>query len=332
VIDVDVWHHKAAVFIAQVWSVHAFGFGFIGSKRAGSQGWKEHSVPIGITVNDLAKLLALLPRNRFDLYFCPNAFSMPRRKEEYALRTPYAWVDIDRATPGAFDPSPGVLIRTSPGRYQGLWPLRKVLHPSEAEDISRALAYEYGADRNGWTVTKYLRVPYTYNHKPEYDRPRVALVRADWSAIPVPSIARPAEPRPSPKLRAFPAMTRPNSDWEEIYERYKRRLGAFARAVIEHRRQLVLDRSRCIYAIIADMDRCGASHEEIASVLWHNVYFVSKHGQNVPKLNEELSRVLRKLRASRDRSTNALALHQARRRARPVIPDPAAARGRHTRA
>src|SRR5262249_25123209 len=33
-------------------------------------------------------------------------------------------------------------------------------------------------DRNGWSITKYLRVPWTYNHKPEYDRPLIELIAA----------------------------------------------------------------------------------------------------------------------------------------------------------
>ena len=35
--------------------------------------------------------------------------------------------------------------------------------------------------------------------------------------------------------------------------------------------------------------------DEIATVLWHNPYFLAKHGKNLPALHAELGRILSKL-------------------------------------
>jgi hypothetical protein len=55
------------------------------------------------------------------------------------------------------------------------------------------------------------------------------------------------------------------------------------------------DRSKCIFEIVAGLHDAGATSDEIASVLWHNPYFVSKHGQDRRTLGAEMGRIISKL-------------------------------------
>ena len=237
-------------------------------------------------------------REVFDLYACPNAFRKPRRIAVLALPTPYAWVDIDEADVDTFDPQPGVLIRTSDERHQGIWRFADYLPPREAEGYSKALAYSFGADKNGWSVTKHLRIPFTYNHKPQYDRPTVKLLRADMSPRRRKPLALPREERRELRRQPLMHVVEPkHADAAEVLQTYRSKLHPRVRALITARRAYTeeRDRSKCIYEIIADLHRVGAKPREIGSVLWVNAYFISKHGQNLDRLNAEINRVLAKL-------------------------------------
>lgn len=59
------------------------------------------------------------------------------------------------------------------------------------------------------------------------------------------------------------------------------------------------DRSSCIHLMIACLHEAGASRDEIASVLWDSPYFFEKHGRDIGKLNDEISRVVGKLEVSK---------------------------------
>lgn len=120
------------------------------------------------------------PRDEFDLYFTPCSFVGRERRAQFALPSRFAWADIDSADPAKFDPEPNVLWRTSPGRHQGLWIFSDRKSAELPEACSKMLAYRHGADHNGWTSTKLLRIPGTFNHKPAYDLPRVRVVYSDW--------------------------------------------------------------------------------------------------------------------------------------------------------
>jgi len=80
------------------------------------------------------------------------------------------------------EPKPQVVIESSPGRYQALWRVDEDIDPKIAEDYSRRIYSQYrdnGVD-SGWALTKLLRVPFTQNFKPEYNKskPKVKLIRA----------------------------------------------------------------------------------------------------------------------------------------------------------
>ena len=91
----------------------------------------------------------------------------------------------------------------------------------------------------------------------------------------------------------------PKYDPALVAKRYRRGVGGDRYRLMTDAFVISSDRSRCIFMIAAALLDAGASADEIASVIWHSPYFVSKYGQSRTKLNEELSRILGKLRGGR---------------------------------
>lgn len=289
------WQRKAADFISQVWSNHPRGYGFVAARRAGSDRWHQCAFPVDGEPLVIERFLGSCPRSEFDLYFTPCAFRRKTRRSEFALPTNLAWVDIDSADPATFDPEANVVWRTSPNRHQGLWVFTDRRPVQSAEAYSQALAYQYGADRNGWSSTKLLRVPFTFNHKLEYELPMVRLVTTDWGAQ-----HRPALRLRSGGLTARPRVQlhidRPDADRARaVLDLYKMKLHPRCRALIRARTVYEGDRSKCIFEIIAGLHEAGASPDDIGAVLIVNPHFTDKHGHSRARLAGELGRVLTKL-------------------------------------
>jgi hypothetical protein len=138
-----------------------------------------------------------------------------------------------------------------------------------------------------------LRVPGSINHKPEYAEPIVKLVHCDW---------RPIMERPKPfrhtlgEGRASQLSLRPDRhEGVEVVAKYRRRIPRDVIRLIEDEHVVERDRSARIFEIVVALDHAGATPDEIAAVLWHNVYFLSKHGKSVARLEAEISRILSKL-------------------------------------
>jgi hypothetical protein len=164
------------------------------------------------------------------------------------------------------------LIETSPGRFQGIWKFEGRAKAADAELYSKALAYNFGADKNGWSATKYLRIPGTKNHKASYDLPTVKLVRAVYSAkprVPIPLKAADVSSTATPVVHV--ELTMP-LDWRKAFVRYRPLVHRRVRFLIEADRVEAYenDRSKVIYEIIVELLRVGAQPQEIASVLWSN--------------------------------------------------------------
>jgi hypothetical protein len=81
----------------------------------------------------------------------------------------------------------------------------------------------------------------------------------------------------------------------EVLEKHRRRLKRDVIRLVEDERVIGRDRSACIFKIIAAFHAADATPDEIAAVLWRNVYFLSKHGKNLSRLDAEISRVISKL-------------------------------------
>lgn len=282
-------------FLERIWRRHREGSVCLAARRAGSRCWKEVCFDWETERGVIRRFLADHPADRYDLYFCPNAFREAKRLTALALPTPYAWCDIDGADPAQFIPSPTILVETSPGRYQGIWELKVRVAPEIAEGLSKGLAYDFAGDRNGWSVTKLLRIPFSVNHKPAYDRPKVRLRQDTGELIPLWSGKKVHRPAPL-AIDVDPD----EHGWEEVYERFRHKVPILTRRLVKARKVLNPDRSAAIYAIVSAFHAARASPDEIAAILWRNPHFVDKYGQNLSRLNEELGRILSKLGGSND--------------------------------
>lgn len=100
-----------------------------------------------------------------DSYFCPILYSKPRRLKENALPSKWLFADLDFVDPRKIPLRPSIAWRTSQGRYQALWELKRSISPQHLEELNRDLTYATKADKGGWHLTKVLRLPESWNHK-----------------------------------------------------------------------------------------------------------------------------------------------------------------------
>jgi RepB DNA-primase from phage plasmid len=276
-------------FCCWLWSDRGAGYAFFGALNRSSGQWFETAFHSG-DLNYVGEFLTSRDPRQHDIYYCPNLFERPRRLGRFALPTKFAWRDIDAGDPRKFVPQPTVLVETSRGRHQGLWLFKGAVDPRTAEAVSKMLAYRYGGDRNGWSVTKMLRLPGTINRKPEYDCPKVELV---WNT---------REPYPNwPDASAIrqnnlspPEIDPTRHDPDEVIRRYTPRLAPRFRHLMKDARVFSSDRSKMIFMIVVNLNEAGATPDEIASVVWRSPYFMAKHGNSLRRLNDEIFRILGK--------------------------------------
>lgn len=151
-------------FVELVWSVQGQGFGFLSYRGAGqSLDWHD----VSVTVPDEDPTLPDPVTN--DVYFTPNLFSRPRRRNEFALPSRWLYADLDNVDPESIGHKdeklrPDVAWRSSDSRYQAMWLVQR-LEPATHERINKQLTYKVGADKGGWDLSQVLRVPGTLNHK-----------------------------------------------------------------------------------------------------------------------------------------------------------------------
>jgi hypothetical protein len=145
--------------------------------------WPEQNDELAEYVNNAAL--------RANVWFGVNLLSRMIRKKEYCVEDNLVWCDVDTCDPKKLEPTPTVLIESSPGRYQAIWKTDQDLIPEIAEDYSKRIAYKYrndGADPTGWDLTQLLRVPFTYNYKyqlSDQPPPQVRLIHAYHTLVPV---------------------------------------------------------------------------------------------------------------------------------------------------
>src|SRR5690606_20816028 len=102
-----------------------------------------------------------------DVYFSPLVYTEPTRRTARQCVTRWAWADFDEVDPTKLDPKPTVLWQTSPGRYQGLYLLKRPVTGAEVEKVNRRIAIATQSDPSGWDAGQVLRVPGSRNHKYE---------------------------------------------------------------------------------------------------------------------------------------------------------------------
>lgn len=285
-------------FLYKIWLCHEDDAWLFLAARRGDRWYQISIQKDGNLRKSIKSFFKSYPALEYDLYFCPNAFGSPSRKKTEAIKTPYAWCDIDEADPYQFKPPPGVLWKSSPGRYQGLWRFNRRLHQKRGERISRYLAYEFGADKSGWEINKYLRIPGTYNHKRSGKPPRVKLLDFELSKIdPAPLL------KVAPKFQPAKATTEDvdvsdfdlNRDPVALFNKYRRDIRhRKAKYLLRHKTAREQDRSRQIFIIITALASAGVPWRDIACLVWHSPYFREKHGTDITALEAEIRRGMNK--------------------------------------
>lgn len=295
-------NRKMAKFVIKVWKHQPEGYGFLATRDRKTGEWVEHAHN-SRCMKSILEMLIIWPREDFDIYFCVNTFSKPHRKRKFASPTSFGWCDVDDADPYSFEPGFSCLWETSPNRYQGIWRFNQLLNVDRAEAVSKHLAYSFNADKNCWSVTKLLRVPGSFNHKPQYDTPKVRTIYRDLTPIEPPKISVVRKSR-NTRLRErnlqVPASLHEglgirNKRVAAIHRKYALKLNRFASGCIAHTRCELPDRSAISYAIVSGLHEVGATYDEMRDVLWASPYHQSKHGHDATKLDEELERIIAKL-------------------------------------
>lgn len=244
-------------------------------------------------------ILLRYDRHSFDQYFSPNVYARPSRKVGGVLMTRLGWCDVDKADPFAFDPKPSIVWKTSPGNTQALWFWDRLHPPSEAQAFSKALAYRHGGDKGGNAPNKLLRLPGSFNHKPEYDTPSIPLVHFD----PKPITTRPRLLTGKDGVAVGdiePLDMNPNAhDRLAVLKKCRSKLNTSTRHLIRHNDVLASNRSDRIFAMVAGLHEAGATLDEIASVIWTSPYFRDKHGADPVALETEISRIIARVGATK---------------------------------
>lgn len=279
----DLWHDPA--FLAPD------AFGNLCFRRKGTTKMIDKFVPLREEIR-IDRLLRRYDRHRFDQYFSPNVYARPSRKVSCVQITRLGWCDVDDADPFAFDPKPSVVWETSPGRTQALWFWDRPHTPAQASAFSKALTYRHGGDKGGSAPNKLLRLPGSFNHKPDYDRPFIPLVHFD----PNPITGRPKLLTGRHGVGAIePEVMDMNPHAHDplvVLRKYRSKLTASTRSLIRHNRVMAPNRSSRIFAIVAGLHEAEASLDEIASVIWSSPYFRDKYGEDQNALETEVSRII----------------------------------------
>lgn len=154
-------------FLKEVWSLHARpGLYFcISTKHNGR--WKDHFIEWGNEHYMRRRIREVINKRQWEnVYFCPNPFKKPHRRIDHKVdNIRYLWSDLDEVAPRDCILEPSIAWRTSPGRWSGLWRLRKPTDSDSGIELNRKLTYRNGADKSGWDYTQVLRVPGTVNGK-----------------------------------------------------------------------------------------------------------------------------------------------------------------------
>ena len=117
-----------------------------------------------------------------DVYFKPMTFTQPpsltdprHATKANVLRCDVVYCDGDDMDPSKLAVLPTTFVRTSPGHWHGYWRFLDAenLSNNDLEDLSHGLYNAHAADGmdRGWPLAKMLRVPWSYNTKPEYGAP-----------------------------------------------------------------------------------------------------------------------------------------------------------------
>ena len=120
--------------------------------------------------NDLPKAIQFIMENRTvgNVWFCNQLLKHKKRVKSSVIdQCTFIWADLDECPPQTLPLPPTIVIRSSPGHFQGIWMLAEPIPPAEAEEISHRIYAAHkddGVDKC-WNLARLMRIPFTYNHK-----------------------------------------------------------------------------------------------------------------------------------------------------------------------
>lgn len=175
--------------------------------------WPQEAIALEAHINDFDKR---------DVYISPVLFTEARIAPETFKGTNYLWTEFDGTLPTNVEQQPSIRVASSlPGHEHWYWRLNefatdKIL----VEDLTRRIAFHYGADLSAWDYQQVLRPVDTWNHK--RNKPVTLLSSSDrvysieeFLKVPIP----PAGSRISINLGELPPR-------EHILAKYNFKLGA----------------------------------------------------------------------------------------------------------
>jgi hypothetical protein len=266
--------------ITRLWARQP-GKWFCLSTKEGNR-WRDHFERSEVDLTEFAR-----EHRRANVYFCPHGFAQPRRIKANAVLPKVLWADLDEVDPRTCGVPPTIAIRSSPGRYVGLWRTDRVV----TEELNKRLTYALDADKGGWDLTQVLRLPGTINYK--YNPP--ALVRLLWDDGPIWRVAD--LERMLPKLvstRRANGHTAADiggfdrHDASEVLRRYH------VRGLNINSPVVVGKRSSVVWKIALTLRDRGAPPDEVAAVIAASKPWRDKFGDNRTALVKEIRRAFAK--------------------------------------
>lgn len=269
--------------VRRLWQESDGQFAFISFRTP--EGWQDNVVGPHM-------LTALHQPDGWDMFFTPLTFSNTRRLAQNAVPGSLLYADLDPVEPQTIDPEPQIAWETSPGSYQAAWLLdAPVPYSTQWADLNRRMTYHTGADSNGWSPAKVLRVPGSVNYK--YDEaPQGRLLWSDWDS----RYSLEAMQSKLPELHELkqtsgevaPPIITDHAELNRIWARMP--------AYVQHylTKTNVGDRSRFIVSTAHKMREAEVSKEDAYHMLWYAPYCKWRFRNNPDRLWAEITTVYEK--------------------------------------
>lgn len=262
-----------------------------GKRRAGYHEGPDPKNPAFRWPQDRERILKhMMSHSDHDLYWCPNIFEYPYRREDVAGDEHALWADLDEVDPQTLtDYPPTIAWESSPGRYQALWLAASgdFQGASWPGNENQRMTYMVGADRSGWDTTQLLRVPGWTNHKLEYKNkgkyPKGKLLWADGPQY------HPGDFSELPEVEGLMSNEGVTDaleadiesvDRHAVIARVKLKLTRRVRELLSAR-QVSGDRSDALWEIERSLADAGCSLAEIVAVVRGSVWnkYVDRHDE-----------------------------------------------------
>lgn len=190
-----------------------------------------------------------------DVYISPVLFTEKHISPETFKGTQYLWTEFDGQIPGDAVPPTMRVLSSQEGHEHWYWRLKEfITDKTILEDLTRRIAYHYGADLSVWDYQNVLRPVDTWNHKRNKPVSLISRTDAVYSVndflwVPIP----PAGSKVDIKLGGLPSR-------DEVLAKYKWKLDTLD--LLFKSKEDVRDRSTALVRLAFDAIEAGCSNEE----------------------------------------------------------------------